>query len=153
MSNDIFFMEKAIKLAQKAELKDEVPVGALIVIDNKVIASAYNLKENHCNATHHAEILALNKAYKKLGTWRLQNATIYVTLEPCMMCTGAIIHSRISRVVFGAFDPKGGAIVSNINIDNISGLNHSFSYTGGVLEEKCSEILKNYFKKKRTKNK
>ena len=142
-------MKLALKEAEKAYKKDEVPVGAIIVVNNKIIAKAYNLKESHCNATHHAEIIALNKAYKKLKTWRLQDATLYVTLEPCMMCTGAIIQSRISRVVFGAYDPKGGSIVSNIKIDEVAGLNHSFEYCGGVLNEECSNILKNYFKRKR----
>lgn len=151
MYDDIYFMKKAISLAKKAAKRDEVPVGALLVKNNEVIASSYNLKESHCNALHHAEILVLNKAYKKLNTWRLNDTTLYVTLEPCMMCTGAIIQSRVSRVVFGAFDPKGGAIVSNIKIDTISGLNHSFDYIGGVLEEECSSLLKNYFKNKRNK--
>ncbi len=151
MYDDIYYMKKAISLAKKAEKKDEVPVGAIIVKDNEIIASAYNLKESHCNALHHAEILALNKAYKKLHTWRLKDTTLYVTLEPCMMCTGAIIQSRVSRVVFGAYDPKGGSIVSNITIDNITGFNHSFNYTGGILEEECSFLLKKYFKNKRIK--
>lgn len=151
IKNDEYFMRKAIELAKKAYQKDEVPVGAILVKDNKIIASSYNLKESHNNATHHAEILLLNKAYKKLGTWRLQDTTLYVTLEPCMMCTGAIIQSRVSRVVFGAYDPKGGSIVSNIIIDNVKGFNHSFNYTGGVLEDSCSNLLKEYFKEKRKK--
>lgn len=152
IKNDEYYMNKAIELAKKAYTKDEVPVGALIVKDGKIIAKAYNLKESHNNATHHAEILVLNKAYKKLNSWRLQDTTLYVTLEPCMMCTGAIIQSRISRVVFGAYDPKGGSIVSNIMIDNIKGFNHSFEYLGGVLENECSTLLKNYFKDKRKKS-
>ena len=151
IKNDEYFMCKAIELAKKAYQKDEVPVGAILVKDNKIIASSYNLKESHNNATHHAEILLLNKAYKKLGTWRLQDTTLYVTLEPFMMCTGAIIQSRVSRVVFGAYDPKGGSIVSNIIIDNVRGFNHSFNYTGGVLEDSCSNLLKEYFKEKRKK--
>lgn len=148
---DVLYMKKAISLAKKAAKKDEVPVGAVLVMNDMIVASSYNLKESHCNALHHAEILTLNKAYKKLQTWRLQGATLYVTLEPCMMCTGAIIQSRVSRVVFGAYDPKGGSIVSNIKIDEVQGLNHSFEYCGGVLEEECSKILKDYFKNKRIK--
>lgn len=147
--NDEYFMEKAISLAKKAYKRDEVPVGAVLVKDNEIIASSYNLKESHNNATHHAEILVLNKAYKKLNTWRLNDTTLYVTLEPCMMCAGAIIQSRVSRVVFGAYDPKGGSIESNIIIDNVKGFNHSFEYKGGVLEEECSTLLKSYFKSKR----
>ena len=149
LKNDEYFMEKAISLAKKAYKRDEVPVGAVLVKDNEIIASSYNLKESHNNATHHAEILVLNKAYKKLNTWRLNDTTLYVTLEPCMMCTGAIIQSRVSRVVFGAYDPKGGSIESNIIIDNVKGFNHSFEYKGGVLEEECSTLLKSYFKSKR----
>ena len=149
--NDEYFMKKAISLAKKAYKKDEVPVGAILVKDGEIIATSYNLKESHNNATHHAEILVLNKAYKNLNSWRLQDTTLYVTLEPCMMCTGAIIQSRISRVVFGAYDPKGGSIASNIIIDNVKGINHSFEYLGGVLEEECSTLLKNYFKEKRKK--
>jgi len=148
---DVLYMKKAISLAKKAAKKDEVPVGAVLVMNDMIVASSYNLKESRCNALHHAEILTLNKAYKKLQTWRLQGATLYVTLEPCMMCTGAIIQSRVSRVVFGAYDPKGGSIVSNIKIDEVKGLNHSFEYCGGVLEEECSKILKDYFKNKRIK--
>lgn len=149
LKNDEYFMEKAISLAKKAYKRDEVPVGAVLVKDNEIIVSSYNLKESHNNATHHAEILVLNKAYKKLNTWRLNDTTLYVTLEPCMMCTGAIIQSRVSRVVFGAYDPKGGSIESNIIIDNVKGFNHSFEYKGGVLEEECSTLLKSYFKSKR----
>lgn len=143
------FMNLAYLQAQKALLEDEVPVGCVIVKDNKVIARAYNKRENKNSSTAHAEILAIQKACKKLNSWRLIDCTLYVTLEPCPMCAGAIILSRIDRVVFGALDPKGGAIISNIHLFDQKNLNHHPKVTYGVKNNECSSILTNYFKSKR----
>lgn len=145
------FMKAALKEAYKAQNKDEVPVGCVIVKDNKVIARGHNLKEKNCNALLHAEVVALQKAYKKLNSWRLEDCEMYVTLEPCMMCSGAIVHSRIKKLYFGAKDPKAGTVVSVASLLDLKELNHKVEYEYGILEEECSKILKEYFKAKRTK--
>lgn len=142
-------MRQAIKQAQRAESIDEVPIGAIIVLDGKVIARAYNRKETDNLSTSHAEILAINKASKKLKSWRLDNAEMYVTLEPCPMCAGAIVGARIKKLYFGAYEKKSGSAVSKFSVLTESGLNHTTDFEGGVLEEECSNIIKNYFKKKR----
>ncbi len=149
MDTKIKFMRQAIKQAQKAEAIDEVPIGAIIVLDGKVIARAYNRKERDNLSTSHAEILAINKASKKLKSWRLDNAEMYVTLEPCPMCAGAIVGARIKKLYFGAYEKKSGSAVSKFSVLTESGLNHTTDFEGGVLEEECSNIIKNYFKKKR----
>ena len=149
MYQDEKFMKEALKEAKKAYIKDEVPVGCVIVKDNKIIARGHNKKEKKKNAILHAEIVALTKAQKKLNDWRLNDCTLYVTLEPCLMCTGAIIQTRINKVVFGCNDPKGGAIDTVINIKEIKNLNHSFESISKILEKECSTILKTYFKNKR----
>ena len=149
LTKDEKYMLEAIKEAKKAESKDEVPVGAIIVLNDKIIARAHNLKENSRVAINHAEVLAINKANKKLSSWRLIDATMYVTLEPCLMCAGAIIQSRIKKVVYGAKDLKAGAIESIININDIKTINHHIEVTRGILEEQCSSIISNYFKNKR----
>ena len=149
LTKDEKYMLEAIKEAKKAESKDEVPVGAIIVLNDKIIARAHNLKENSQTATNHAEVLAINKANKKLSSWRLIDATMYVTLEPCLMCAGAIIQSRIKKVVYGAKDLKAGAIESIININDIKTINHHIEVTRGILEEQCSSIISNYFRNKR----
>ncbi len=118
------YMKAAIKEALKAELIDEVPIGAVIVHDGKIIARAHNLRETKQRSTAHAEILAIEKACKKLNSWRLEGCTLYVTLEPCPMCSGAILQSRIERVVYGAKDPKGGCIESCMQMYDIKGFNH-----------------------------
>lgn len=147
---DEIFMEEAIKLALIAAERDEVPVGAVAVRDGKIIASAYNTREESKCATHHAEILAIERACKALGGWRLPGVTLYVTMEPCVMCAGAIINSRIERVVYGAKDHRFGAFGSALDI-NEAGLNHRPEILGGVLGERCAEILSSYFKNKRKK--
>lgn len=147
------FMKIAIKEAMKAWKKDEVPIGAIIVKDDKIIARAHNLREKKQLSTAHAEILAIEKACKKLNTWRLENCTLYVTLEPCAMCTGATILSRIDHVVYGAKDAKGGCIESCIKMYEQQGFNHYPTYLSGVLEEECSKILSDFFKEKRKKKK
>ena len=145
------FMNLAIKEAIKAFENDEVPVGCIIVKDNLVIAKAYNKKEKlHC-ASKHAEVIAVEKASKKLNNWRLDNCDVYVTLEPCPMCTGAIIQSRIPRVVFGAYDPKGGCMGSCTNLIEVKGFNHYPAIEGGVLQEECASLLKAFFREKRKK--
>ena len=145
------FMLVAIEEALKAQKKDEVPIGAVIVLNDKVIAKSHNLMEKKQLATSHAEILAINKACKKLKSWRLLDCEMYVTLEPCPMCAGAIANARMKKVYFGAYEPKSGSAESKYKILSESGLNHTVEYCGGVLEEQCSKILKEYFKKKRQK--
>lgn len=145
------YMALALKEAKKALLLDEVPVGCVIVKDNNVIARAYNKRETSNDPTSHAEINAIRKASKKMKSWRLVGATIYVTLEPCSMCAGAILWSRIDRVVYGANDFKGGALGSTYNMYEIKNLNHYPKITSGVLSNECSEIISSYFKSKRNK--
>ena len=143
------FMKMAIKEAMKAQDIDEVPVGCVIVKDNKVIARGFNKRETTQDPTNHAELKTLQKASKKLNSWRLDDCDIYVTLEPCIMCAGAIIQSRIRHVYFGAYDPKGGALGSSIDVLTANNINHHPEVTGGLLEEECSNILKEYFRHKR----
>ena len=146
--DDVAYMLEAMSLARLAEDIDEVPVGALIVRDGKVISKAYNTRESSKCATHHAEILAIEEACRALGGWRLPGCTLYVTMEPCAMCAGAIINARIPRVVFGAPDLRFGAFGSLINLAEIP-LNHKPELVGGVLKDENVEILRSYFKKKR----
>ena len=139
-------MKEALKQAQKAYDKLEVPVGAVIVKDNKIIARAYNQKEEKCDTTNHAEILAIKKASKKLGSWRLLDCEMYVTLEPCSMCAGALIQSRIKKVYIGAMDKKTGACGSVFNLLEDYKFNHKVEVETGVLENECEEMLKSFFK-------
>jgi tRNA(adenine34) deaminase len=145
---DIAFMREAMSLAALAQEIDEVPVGALIVRDGRIIAKAYNTREHSKCATHHAEILAIEEACRALGGWRLPGCTLYVTMEPCAMCAGAVINARIPRVVFGAPDLRFGAFGSLINLADIP-LNHKPELVGGVLKEENVEMLQGYFKNKR----
>lgn len=145
---DVAFMREAITLAREAEKIDEVPVGALIVKNGEIIARAYNTRESSKCATHHAEILAIEEACRVLGGWRLPECTLYVTMEPCAMCAGAIINARIPRVVFGAPDLRFGAFGSLINLAELP-LNHKPEILGGVLGDENVDILRSYFKKKR----
>ena len=142
------FMREAIELAKSAEKIDEVPVGAVAVRDGKIIAAAYNTRETSKCATHHAEILAIEGACAALGGWRLPGVTLYVTMEPCAMCAGAIINARIERVVYGAKDFRFGAFGSALDLNEV-GLNHKPEVIGGVLGEECADILTAYFKRKR----
>ena len=150
LTEDEKFMEEAIHLALLAAERDEVPVGALAVRDGKIIASAFNTREESRCATHHAEILAIEAACRALGGWRLPGVTLYVTMEPCVMCAGAIINSRIERVVYGAKDHRFGAFGSALDVNSV-GLNHRPEVVGGVLGDRCAEILSSYFKNKRKK--
>lgn len=149
--NNEKWMKEAIKQAKKAAQKDEVPIGCVIVKDDQIIARAYNKREMKQCSTAHAEILAIEKACKELGSWRLEDCDLYVTLEPCPMCSGAIIQSRIRNVIFGAYDPKGGCMGSNMNINDVRGFNHYPDIEGGILQDECSRLLKEFFKAKRKK--
>ncbi len=146
---DEYFMQKAIEQAKSALAYDEVPIGAVIVKDGEIIAVGNNFKERENCAVYHAEVVAIINACKKLNNWYLDGCTLYVTLEPCPMCCGAIVNSRIDRVVYGAKDLKSGAVVSLYNLLNDSKLNHQVQVTGRVLEAECSSILTDFFKKKR----
>lgn len=152
MINDELYMLKALEEARLAFEQGEVPIGAVIVKDGEVIASAHNLRETNRSATAHAELLAIERACEALGGWRLFGCELYVTLEPCPMCAGAIINSRIDRVVFGSFDAKAGVCGSVMNIF-AADFNHRPAVTAGVLEEECSALLKNFFSKLREKRK
>ena len=147
-SEDVAYMREAMRLAMMAEEIDEVPVGALVVRNGEIIATAYNTREHSKCATHHAEILAIEAACRALGGWRLPGCTLYVTMEPCAMCAGAIINARIPRVVFGAPDLRFGAFGSLINLAEVP-LNHKPEILGGVLKDENVDILRSYFKKKR----
>lgn len=155
INKDIYYMKEALKQAQKAMLIDEVPVGCVIVLNDKIIARGYNKREKNQLSTNHAEIITINKACKKLNSWRLEDCTLYVTLEPCVMCAGAIIQSRIKRVVYGALDYRFGAHKSITNMFELK-LNHKVEINGGILEEECSKMISDFFfelrKKKKNQN-
>ena len=151
MENSERFMREAIKEAKKAELIDEVPIGCVIVKDGKINSRGHNVRESKQSPIGHAEIIAINKAAKKLNSWRLEGCDIYITLEPCIMCSGAIIQSRIRSICFGAYDPKGGALGSSINVLEANNINHHPNVVAGLLQEECSSLLTNYFKSKRAK--
>lgn len=146
------FMHEALKEAAKALKKDEVPIGAVIVKDNKIIARGHNLRETKQNSLCHAEIIAINKACRKLGNFRLEDCDLYVTVEPCPMCAGAIIQSRIKNVYYGTPDNKYGAVDSVYNIFKIES-NHKVNSECGILKEECSTIIKDFFKELRNRNK
>lgn len=144
-----FYMGLALQEAQQAMAEDEVPVGAVIVHDERVIASAHNQREQLRDPTAHAEMIAITQAAESMGDWRLQNCTLYVTLEPCPMCAGAIVQARIPVVVYGATDPKSGAVASLYQLLNDDRLNHKSQVIPGVLYEHCGEMLMRFFQQKR----
>ena len=150
MTTDEKFMKKALLEAEKAVLEDEVPVGAVAVLDGKIIARAHNNRERTQNAINHAEMLVIQKACKKLGSWRLDGVTLYVTIEPCPMCMGAIINARVPRVVYGARDKKAGCCGTLYDL-NEGKFNHTTQITQGVLEDECGGIIRRYFESKRRK--
>lgn len=150
---DVFWMQHALELAQRAESEGEVPVGAVVVYDEQVIGEGWNRPIIDNDPTAHAEIMALRAAAKKINNYRLLDTTLYVTLEPCIMCTGAIIHSRVKRVVYGAFDPKAGACESAFTILGTDCLNHKVEVNNGILAEECGQILTSFFRKKRQEKK
>ena len=153
MTQDEKFMREAIKQAAKAEALEEVPIGCVIVHEGKIIARGYNRRNTDQNTTSHAEINAIRKASKKLGDWRLEECTIYITLEPCQMCSGAIVQARIPRCVIGAMNPKAGCAGSVLNILQDSRFNHQVEVESGVLQEECSSQLSAFFKRLRDRKK
>jgi tRNA(adenine34) deaminase len=150
---DYKYMQMAVDEARKAQALGEVPIGAIIVHDNEVIARAHNLRETTQNAVTHAELSAIQEACNALGSWRLEETTLYVTLEPCPMCAGAILQSRIPRVVYGARDPKGGCVDSLYRLLNDPRFNHECEVTEGVLGNECGEMLTSFFKDIRERKK
>jgi len=149
LDSDEKFMKLALQEAQKSQEMNEVPVGAIIIMNGEVISKSHNKSISQNDPTSHAEINALRNAASKVRNYRLTGATLYVTLEPCAMCYGAIVHARITRLVFGAYDPKTGVCGSSIKLHEQACFNHSPEITGGVLEEDCSLILKDFFKERR----
>lgn len=150
---DRFYMQMAIDEAMKAQALGEVPIGAIVVHNDQVIARAHNLRETTQNAVTHAELSAIQDACKEVGSWRLEDTTLYVTLEPCPMCAGAILQSRVPRVVYGARDSKGGCVDSLYRLLNDPRFNHECEVTEGVMAEKCGEILTTFFRAIRERKK
>jgi tRNA(adenine34) deaminase len=153
MNQDEIYMRLAIEEAKKAEGKNEVPIGAVIVRNGKVIATGHNLRETTQNSCAHAELLAIEKACEALGSWRLEDAELYVTLEPCPMCSGAILLSRIRRVIYGAKDPKAGCAGTLMNLLEDGRFNHQSEVIRGVLEAECGQLLTSFFKSLRERKK
>ena len=147
--NDEGYMRLALVEAQKAFVLGEVPIGAIIVMDGEVVAVGHNMREAWNDATAHAEVVAIKAACEKLNRWRLSGATLYVTIEPCPMCAGALVMSRVDRVVYGSTDAKAGAVESIFNIVNHQALNHRLEVTSGVLEDECRNLMKKFFKERR----
>ena len=152
MDTDTTFMRAAIKQAQKAYEKSEVPIGCVIVHDGKIIARGYNRRNTDRSTLAHAEITAIRKAAKKLGDWRLEECTLYVTLEPCPMCAGAIVQARITECVIGCMNPKAGCAGSVTNLLEMDGFNHKVIVRRGILEEECSAMLKTFFRELRLRD-
>ena len=150
---DMRYMKEAIRQAKKAKTLDEVPIGCVIVYEDKIIARGYNRRNTDKNTLSHAELNAIRKASKKLGDWRLEGCTMYITLEPCQMCAGAIVQARVSRVVIGSMNPKAGCAGSVLNILQMDRFNHQVELTKGVLQEECSTMLSEFFKELREKKK
>lgn len=153
MDKDEKYMREAMKQAKKAWALDEVPIGCVIVYKDRIIARGYNRRNTDKNTLAHAELAAIRKASKKLGDWRLEGCTMYVTLEPCQMCAGALVQSRIDEVVIGSMNPKAGCAGSVLNLLEVEGFNHKVKITRGVLEEECSTMLSDFFKELREKKK
>lgn len=149
ISDDVYFMMEALKEAKESLEKEEPPVGAVITKDGKIISRGHNLRESLQDPTAHAEIIAIRSAASILGSWRLIDCTIYVTLEPCIMCAGAMVLARIKRLVYGAKDPKAGAAGSLMNILNDKRLNHQVEVNMGILEAECGEIIREFFSTRR----
>ena len=149
MRDEVKFMKEAIRQAKKAYALREVPIGCVIVYEGKIIARGYNRRNTDKNTTSHAEINAIRKASKKLGDWRLEGCTLYVTLEPCQMCAGAIVQARIDKVVIGSMNPKAGCAGSVLNLLEMDGFNHKVELERGVLEKECSTMLSGFFKELR----
>ena len=151
MTDQEKFMKEAIRQAKKAYMLDEVPIGCVIVCDGKIIARGYNRRNTDKNTLAHAEITAIRKAAKKLGDWRLEGCCMYVTLEPCQMCAGAMMQARLTEAVIGCMNPKAGCAGSVLNILEMDGFNHKVQVTRGVLEEECSQMMSQFFRELREK--
>ena len=151
MKNDLFFMKRAYEQALLGFNKEEIPVGAVVVYENKIISEAHNESISKTDPTSHAEIEAIRDAALKIGNYRLTDATMYVTLEPCLMCCGALIHARFDKVIFSTKDEKSGAVISNGNLLEASFINHFVKFKQGPLQEESSALLKEFFKNKRSK--
>ena len=151
LHSDLYFMGEALRQAHRALERDEVPIGAVVVHGGQIIARAFNQVEMLKDATAHAEMLALTQAEQAVGDWRLTDCTLYVTKEPCPMCAGAIVHVRLERVVFGAFDAKAGAAGSAMNLLQFPTLNHKSAITSGVRGEECAQLLRTFFQQQRNK--
>ncbi|CUH95667.1 hypothetical protein P22_1743 [Propionispora sp. 2/2-37] len=147
--DDSGYMGLALAEARKAYDLGEIPIGAVLVVDNEVIASAHNMRESWNDATAHAEIIVVRQACQKLGRWRLTGATIYVTIEPCPMCAGALVMGRVDRLVYGSSDYKAGAVESIFNIVQNAALNHQMAVTSGVRREECAALMKDFFRERR----
>ncbi|MED1206086.1 tRNA adenosine(34) deaminase TadA [Heyndrickxia acidicola] len=151
--SDEHFMREAMKEAEKAKAKNEVPIGAIVVLKDEIVGRGHNLRETTQNAVTHAEMIAIQEACQRVGSWRLEEAVLYVTLEPCPMCSGAIILSRINKVVYGAVDPKAGCAGTLMNLLQDSRFNHQCELVSGVLERECSYMLSAFFKEIRVRKK
>lgn len=150
-TEDERYMKEAIRQARKAEAIGDVPIGCVIVYEGKIIARGYNRRNKEKTVLAHAELAAMRKACKKIGDWRLEGCTMYITLEPCQMCSGAILQARVDRIVIGCMNPKAGCAGSILNLLNMKEFNHQVEVERGVLEEECSEMLKSFFKKLRVR--
>lgn len=153
MSEHQVFMAQAIIEAQKADVKNEVPVGAVVVLDDKIIGRGFNQPISSCDPCAHAEVLALRDAAKNIQNYRLSDATLYVTIEPCTMCAGAIIHSRVAKLVYGATEPKSGVVQSQEQIFEKPYFNHQLEVVGGVMAEECTAVIQAFFKRRREEKK
>lgn len=153
LTTDEKYMKEAIRQAEKAWKIEEVPIGCVIVYEGKIIGRGYNRRTTDKNPLAHAEMAAIKKASKKMGDWRLEDCTLYVTLEPCQMCSGAIVQARVKRVVIGCMNPKAGCAGSILNLLQVDRFNHQVEITSGVLEEECSQMMKGFFKELREKRK
>ena len=151
MTQDEKYMKEALRLAKKAYAIEEVPIGCVIVYEGKIIGRGYNRRTIDKNVIAHAEMQAIRKACKKMNDWRLEDCTMYVTLEPCQMCAGAIVQARMKRVVAGAMNPKAGCAGSILNLLQVERFNHQVEFEHGVLEEECSKVLQDFFKELRKK--
>jgi len=149
MPHDDFFMRAALEQARLARDAGEVPIGAVLVIDDRIVARAFNQPIARTDPTAHAEILSLRAAAQAIGNYRLTGATVYVTVEPCLMCVGALVHARVRELVYGAPEPRWGALVSSLRAHEAPGLNHRLSVVGGVLEAECRELMQEFFRAKR----
>lgn len=149
MSTDEFYMAKALQLAEQAGAAGEVPVGAIVVKDGEIVGEGFNQPISGCDPTAHAEIVAMRNAANNLSNYRLSDCDLYVTIEPCTMCVGAMVHGRIRRVLFGALEPRAGALQSQLQLMDQSHYNHSIEWQGGVLAQECGDLISRFFRRKR----